>query len=1211
MEGRMRVSLDLPVRGVSALAETDGVLTGPGGRPFTAEQAVAIERRDGPLLLSANAGSGKTSVLVERFVRSVVEDGLRPSQVLAITFTDKAAGELRSRVRRRLLELGEREAARDTEAAWVMTFHGFCARVLRAHAVAAGLDPAFTVLDEAGARALRREAFDTALAGFLADREDGSPRLDALDLVAAYGPDRLAEMIADAHDTLRSRGRTTPALPEPPPADLAGAGAELERAARAAAAELAGARSLVTIDRARTALAACLDLLEGLGPGEPADRAAIDDACLKPGSVAELRSETCAAYLGAHAAFADACASARARPALALLDELLRRFAAAYAEAKRERSSVDFDDLELLTRDLLERDPATAAGYAERFERIMVDEFQDTNPLQVGILRFLDRDNVFTVGDELQSIYAFRHADVEVFRARRAELEARGATATLATNFRSHPQIIETIDAAFAAEHGAGWVPLRAGRGEDPAGEPRVELLLTDSESWNDGAPPELADGLPPAQAARHAEARMVAQRVAELVADGTSAGDVVVLVRAATDMGLFERALELEGLATLAAGGRGWWARRQVHDLCCHLGALVNPRDEAALLGLMASPLVGASSDALALLAMAARRSRTSLWDALHDPATPVPEGDRDRLASFRAWFAAERERAPRLGIDDLLARVVERTAYDLHVLSLPGGARRLANIHKLMRLAAAYEAARGRDLRGFIDLANAELEADAREPDAPVDLGDLDAVRLMTVHAAKGLEFPVVVVADLGRQGNTRQPDVLVDGDRVGLRLVGIDGAKERALDYDVIAEARSAAEDAEERRVFHVAFTRAEERLILSGAVRLGDWPRVRPGAPPLSWIARALVPDVTALSGEDPERDVEFERGGHAARVRVLVNTPATVGRVLRLGAGAPGEQLTLALGEAGEVPAGGSPGAAAVPRGAAAAQLRAEIGETPPGAAARPPAPATMSYTSLARYAACPYRFHLERGLGLPEQEPPPHLADAMAAGDGLDPLVRGTLVHELLERLRPGDMPSPADVRDLAAAHDAELGDADVADLLAMLAAFASSPVAARLAEARDVRREHAFAFTLEPEAPLVTGVVDVLARGADGAALVVDYKSDHVGDADLDRLVDATYDVQRRIYALACLRAGAPSVEVVHVFLERAGEPVSRRFGQEDAATLEEDLSARAAGLLAGDYPVAQVPHRGLCATCPGRAALCSHPPEMTDRAIEPAVGP
>jgi ATP-dependent helicase/nuclease subunit A len=1201
------------MRAVTVLLDADEAVSAgqpPGGRPFTAEQAEAIARRDGPLLLSANAGSGKTSVLVERFVRSVVHDGLRPAQVLAITFTDKAAGELRSRVRARLLELGEREAARDAEAAWVMTFHGFCARVLRAHAVGAGLDPAFAMLDEGGARALRREAFDAALAGLLADR-DGAPRLDALDLAAAYTPDRLAEMVTSVHDALRSRGQTRPVLPAVAAPELSGVRADLERAARAAAAELAGARALKSIDRARAAVDRCLAMLAALEPDVPAGVGPMEAACFKPGTVAELQAEPCARYLQAHEAFAAACRDARARPVLVLVDELLGRYADAYAAGKRARSAVDFDDLELHTRDLLAGAPAAAAAYAERFERIMVDEFQDTNPLQLEILGFLDRDNVFTVGDELQSIYGFRHADVEVFRRRRAALQARDAAATLATSFRARPEILATIDAAFADVHGHAWVPLRPGRDEPPDDDPCVELLVTDAGAWNGDAPPELGDGLPPGPSARHAEARLVAQRIAGLVHDeGVAAGEIVVLLRAATDMALYERALELEGLTTLASGGRGWWARRQVQDLCCHLGALANPRDEVALLGLLASPLVGVSSDALALLATSARRTRGALWDALNDPELELPSADRERLAAFRGWFAAEREHAPRLGLDELLRRVVRRTGYDLHVLALPGGARRLANVHKLMRLAATFEAARGRDIRGFIDLATAELEADAREPDAPVDLGDLDAVRLMTIHAAKGLEFGVVVVADLGRQGNTRQPDLLVEGDRVGLRLVGMDGSRDKALAFEEIAERRVAADEAEERRIMHVAVTRARERLILSGAVKLGDdWPAPRAGAPPLSWIGPALVPEVRALGPEQPVGDHRFTRCEHSARVRAVLNAPATVGRVLRLGPGVPGQQLALALGEATEVRAGAAAPSQAGPGSGAGAGLDLDdASSTAELAAPRPPS--TLSYSSLARYAACPYRFHLERGLGLVPVEPPLHLRDAQTPVAGLDPLVRGTLVHALLEGLEGTVGPVPGDVRALADAHDVELDDEDVADLLAMVHAFASSALNARLAAAAEVRREHGFAFPLGADGPLVNGFLDVLAWERDGTALVVDYKSDHVEGADLESVVDASYDGQRRIYALACLRAGAPAVEVVHVFLERAAEPVVRRYAAADAGALEADLLDAAAGLLAGEYPVAAVPHRALCASCPGRAGLCSHPPERTDRTLEDAVG-
>jgi ATP-dependent exoDNAse (exonuclease V) beta subunit len=374
-----------------------------------------------------------------------------------------------------------------------------------------------------------------------------------------------------------------------------------------------------------------------------------------------------------------------------------------------------------------------------------------------------------------------------------------------------------------------------------------------------------------------------------------------------------------------------------------------------------------------------------------------------------------------------------------------------------------------------------------------------------------------------------------------------------------------------------------TRAEERLILSGAARLGDnWPQPGPGAAPLSWIAPALVPSVAALDSDEPIRD-------HGL-VRTVLNSPAS--HVLRLEAPvpvAPGEQLALAFN-------GGAPAAAPA------------VSPAPLEPAAPAPAPpATLSYSSLTRYAQCAYRFHLERGLGLPEQEPAEHLRDSGAPAAALDLRVRGTLVHELLEGLdlRPGAaLPDDEAVRAVAAAHEVELSDDDVADLHALVGAFAGSALRERLGEARAVHRENAFAFALG-DGPMLTGFVDVVAYEADGAALIVDYKSDRVGDADLDELVEAGYGVQRRIYALAALRAGAPAVEVAHLFLERPAEPAVARYEHSDAETLDVELRAAAAPLLAGAYPVAAVPHRGLCATCPGRAGLCSYPPELTDREL------
>lgn len=1218
-----------------------GAMIGRGGLPFTAEQAAAIARREGSLLLSANAGSGKTSVLSERFVRSVLEDGIEPGRILAITFTDKAAGELRTRVRGRFAELGRRDRARDLDAAWIATFHGLCARILRAHAVRAGLDPAFGVLEEAEARDVRGTAFERALAAFLAD-----DREDALDVVAAYGVDALALRIAAAHDQLRSGGMTRPRLPrvDASPPDGAALAAALQRALG----ELDPADARKSVIGARAALDRCGVLLSH--NGAPA-LSALEGAAFKPGNTKALQGDGCAAYLEALDAFATAWRDTLAAQTVVLLDELLGRYADAYAAAKRARAMLDFDDLELLTRDLLREAPAIRASYRERFSRVMVDEFQDTNKTQLELLELLG-DERFVVGDELQSIYSFRHADVGIFRAQRAALAQAGAAADLAANFRSRPDILAVIDAATGDLHGAAHVPFVAGRAADGQGAaPVVELLLTDTEaveSW----PPEALASLPQSTARRRAEARVVAARIAALVREeGVPASDVVLLLRAATDMAVFERALEEQGLATLAAGGGGYWGRQQVLDLCAHLGALANPRDELALLGLLASPLVGLSADGLAILARTARPG--TRWDALAAafprPAHPagddggddddqgaapaaaplrdlLPDADRDALANFCPWFATEREHAPRRGLDELLERVVDRTGYDLHVLGLPGGRRRWANVLKLQRLAAAFEGRRGRDVRGLIDLATAELEAEARETDAPVELGDASAIRLMTMHAAKGLEFPVVVVADLGRAPRNDADDLLLRGDRIGLRLRTVDGASARALEWEALRDEQQRADAEEERRILHVAMTRAEERLILSGAFDPDKWIGTpQPGVAPVRWLAPRLVSGLAALLEDAPEATpVVADPDPAAVRDRVALRVhrepppqPAGEPSPIAAEAAGPGIPEPLADDTTGQLaldlfappPAPARAVFAAPPRAAAPAPAPAAAarGATPPR-----PLPATLSYSSLAAYDRCAYRWYLERVLRLPRDDSggPAHARAERPAGPvegGLDALTRGSLAHALLEDLdfaRPV-APTEAAVREVARLAEAELTDADVADLRQLVAAFADSTLAERLAAAPDVRREHGFVVGIGDEhAPLLNGIVDVLAFDATGGALVVDYKSDVVGaDTDLEAYVEADYGAQRRIYALAALGAGAPDVEVAHLFLHRPGTPATAIYDQADVPRLRAELDERVAGIAAGAFTPTDRPHRALCLTCPGRRALCWHPEELTLR--------
>ncbi len=735
-------------------------------------------------------------------------------------------------------------------------------------------------------------------------------------------------------------------------------------------------------------------------------------------------------------------------------------------------------------------------------------------------------------------------------------------------------------------------------------GEPPVELLITDSAGW-EGVEVGLSTLAP--QPARRAEARLIAQRLREEVDAGRRPGDIVVLVRATASLRLLEQALEEQNLPTYVLGGRGYWSQEQVRDGISYLAALANPRDEASLFTALASPFCGAGADALVLLAAAGREGEArGAWAALRaaaglDPeAAPgagvleaLPEAERARLVAFAKLFAAERPRAERASVEVLLERAIVATGYDLAILARAGGERRLANLRKLMRLAREYEAAEGPDLRGFLAYAATQDLAQAREGEAALESDGLDAVRLMTVHRAKGLEFPVVCVADLGRAAaNTRSRLLLGRDGTVGLRLAPIGGGEAiPALGWDRLARAEQEAEAEEERRLFYVAMTRARERLILSGCVDCERLPEPRPGGPPIDWISRALLDDVR---GAVAAAETETERRWEARPARVLVrrNAPDTLGTVLRHASLAPAAR-----------PRAGAPGTA--------------LPEAPvvlPDPPSRPrPAPQLLSYSSLRDYARCGYRFYLERVLRLPPVAPPfeePAAAE-LAGADApvLAPGLRGTLVHRLLEDLdftRPA-APDLGTVAEAAADFGVEPPPHELEDVRQLVAAFAASPLCERLATAIRTRREAPFSFGLDPGGggPLVRGFLDVVATEPDGGVLIVDYKSDRLEGTEPSTVVDRDYATQRIVYALAALRGGAPRAEVAYCFLERPDAPVQQAFTPADAPALAERLQELAAGVIAGRYPVTPTPHRDLCADCPGRATLCSYPEERT---LQPA---
>jgi ATP-dependent helicase/nuclease subunit A len=1101
------------------------------------EQAAAIEA-PGVVFLSAGAGTGKTTVLVERFARAVCERGLDVDSLLVITYTERAAGELRDRIRARLAAAGRPELARELDAAWISTIHGFCHRLLRAHPFAAGIDPRFRVLDDAQARVIQREAFDLTLGEFCTDGDE-----ERLGLLSTYGVRGLRRMLTGVHDTLRAAGRPlTLELGER--ASLAARIEELSAAARSLAADAEAGET------ARATAARALEVL--------AERT-LPERLLDLGEL-KARGERAASYEEARRGVEQGALDELAARDRDLLQELLERFGAAYRAAKDRESALDFEDLQLTARDLLRDDPAVRERESWRFRSIMVDEFQDTNRLQCEIVDLLaegpEGKELFFVGDEFQSIYRFRHADVEVFRERR---ERSGGVLALTQNYRSRPEVLAAVNHLFSSEFGEEFQPLEAaGRFPDPVFGTPVELLVTDKASYA-GTPTHW----------RRAEARHIAARVRGLVDSGeASAGEIVLLFAAGTDAEHYEEELRKAGLQTYRATGRGYFGQQQVVDLLAYLRLLHNRYDDEALLSVLASPFVGLSNDALVLLRRAAPKRPLFLP---FERGLPGDLSDEDRRLSraFLQRFERLAAAASSLSLERLCDRIVADHDYDLAVLAQWDGRRRYANIRKLARLARSYEELRGRDIEGFVRFVRDQEAVGARELEAVAEEEDADAVRLLTIHSAKGLEFKVVIVADAGRDRNAPSPDEILclpDG-RFGFRVADpATGARRPAFGYEQVREAEREAERAERLRLYYVAMTRAIDRLIVSGAIDPG---RAADQATPIGWVLGRLEAEELDAAGDGP---LELVRDGARLLVRVDRHRPDT------------------------EAPPSEVPGAAVPEEG----QLELFAGDDatplPPPAPRLPelaPVPAPplhrvrrLSYSALALFDRCSYRYYAERVAGMRPED----AHGTVPGATGLAATEIGDAVHRLLETV---DLAAPTvpDVEPVRSWYPA-VTDEELERIRGFVASYCESELAKRIAGLAGAVPERPFAF--EHVGVLLHGRLDVL--WSEGArALVLDYKTNSLAEGTPEEIVEADYRLQQLVYALACFRTGVEEVEVVYHFLERPDAVVSTPFVRADLPGLEAELSAAIARIDEGDFR--PTPSEFTCSGCPALDRVCAGP--------------
>jgi ATP-dependent exoDNAse (exonuclease V) beta subunit len=1100
------------------------------------EQRAAIDAR-GHVFVSAGAGTGKTLVLVQRFANAVCDEGLDVGSVLVITYTERAAGELRGRIRRELLERGRDDLARELDGAWISTIHGFCHRLLRTYPFAAGLDPRFRVLDDSQARVLRGEAFDEALAEFCAGED---PR--RLRLLATYGAGGLRRMLTGVYETLRAAGR---------PLELRlGEGPALEQRVEVLR---DAARCLVDeegYDEQRAQAARMLELLER-------DRSAEDLLDLSELATRGGPRERFASYEAARKTVEQSALDELAVRDRDLLQDLLEGFTRAYSAAKERESGVDFEDLQLTARDLLRGHEEIKQREAWRFRTVMVDEFQDTNRLQCELIDLIAGGELFFVGDEFQSIYGFRHADVSVFRERREEAET---LLPLTLNYRSRPEVLAAVNYLFGSDFGHEFQPLAAsGEFPDPVFGTPVELLVTDKPSYS-GTGTHW----------RRGEAKAVAARVKELVDSGAAKpGEIVLLFAAGTDAEWYEQELRELGLPTYRATGRGYFGQQQVADLLAYLRLLHNRYDDEALVTVLASPLVGVSNDALVLLRRAA--SKRPLFKGLE---RTLPEGldarEKRLFQAFRQRYDRLVAASGTLSLERICEEIVAAHDYDLAVLARWDGRRRYANLRKLARLARSYEELRGADIEGFVRFVREQDEAGAKELEAVAEEEDADVIRLLTIHAAKGLEFKVVVVADAGRDRAAQGADeilALPDG-RFGFRVADpATGLRKPTTAYEEVRAASREEAEAERRRLYYVAMTRAVDRLIVAGSI---DPEKASDERTPIGWVLGRLE-----IPGFDEASDgpVELERDGARILLRLDRHRPE------------PAVQMPVTE-EPGQLvlfePNGD--GGALLPL--AAPKLPAfEPVPDPPLHRVR-----TLSYSALALFESCSYRYYAERVAGMR----PGRAAGFVPGQEGLAATEIGDSVHFLLEGLdlREPRVPEPAEVAEAVRVRYPAATDEELERIAGLVRAYCDSELAARIASLDGAAAERPFAF--EHDGVLLHGRLDVLQREGP-RAVVVDYKTNMLEEASPEELVERDYRLQRLVYALACFRAGADEVEVVYQFLERPDPVVTATFDRSEQSALEAELSEAIARINAGEFE--PTPSEFICAGCPVLDVICAGP--------------
>ncbi|OEF98863.1 hypothetical protein BHF71_02750 [Vulcanibacillus modesticaldus] len=815
--------------------------------PLTDEQQFAVDTLNINCIVPAGAGSGKTRVLVERYLK-IIEKYFDSNpniieEIVAITFTEKAAREMKERVRQGMIVRRDqalennqldkammwRENIQKIERATISTIHSFCAKVLREFPVEANIDPEFKVLDSTETSWILAEVVEKELMKILeSEKLKGISPLYQWVKVAGFK--RAVNQLLNLYNQITNSGieikeleRLTEESFNISPYQLLTDWDELIISGDELYYGESNGKKFKVFQEKWPYLKS--QILQARETGS-ALNSVIDEMCeLTKGnlgsSVKELRKKANDQANLFREKLKAIDYHQLEREYLLSFYSVLNLIDSSFKTEKERMNGLDFDDLQLKTIRLLSDNQEVRKIIHRRTSFLMIDEFQDNNQIQKKLISLLLEDEnrkirqgkLFVVGDPKQSIYRFRGADVYVFKEMEQEIvKNAGRIAPLRYNFRSDPKIIEFVNFFFSQimsndPSSPNYYKEAIAMGEVSKEQDNVEFIPIYLDSNDE-------------ENIREKEAEYLATRIKSLLQQGIEAKEIAILFRSMSNVKVYEQALFKKGIPFYVVGGRGFFHKQEIYDLINILEYLTDPSNNIALAGILRSPLVAITDDTLyQIMTKEVWNKPFSRWG---ETISEVNEAEQEKLQHFIWWITSIKQKLGRIKVFELLEEVIELTNYQAILLALPNGKQAVANIDKLIRLAKNFPGDNPYSIFEFMERIKKMLADDLQEKEAAIESESGNTVKLMTIHQSKGLEFPYVFVPDLSRRPVNDDSLIRFDA-KLGLTCrIHIDEEWVGPIRWLLVAKNEKKLEREEAVRLLYVAATRAEKKLIFSGKI-----------------------------------------------------------------------------------------------------------------------------------------------------------------------------------------------------------------------------------------------------------------------------------------------------------------------------------------------------------------------------------------------------